>query len=126
MADNHLDMQDLINDLSSGAAEGDDAAFGNGAAAAAPARRPRRDLSQMMRKIPVTLTLEVGSASISLQDLVDIAPDSVVELDRLAGEPLVIKVNGTTIGRAEVVVAGENYGLKVIDLDGLDLDSLAS
>jgi flagellar motor switch protein FliN/FliY len=124
MADNHLDMQDLINDLSAGAGEGDETAFGNGAPA--PARRPRRDLSQMMRKIPVTLTLEVGSASISLQDLVDIAPDSVVELDRLAGEPLVIKVNGTTIGRAEVVVAGENYGLKVIDLDGLDLDSLAS
>ncbi len=124
MADNHLDMQDLINDLSAATGEGDDAASGLGAAAAS--RRPRRDLSQMMRKIPVTLTLEVGSASISLQDLVDIAPDSVVELDRLAGEPLVIKVNGTTIGRAEVVVAGENYGLKVIDLDGLDLDSLAS
>jgi flagellar motor switch protein FliN/FliY len=120
----NLGMQDLIDDLSAAAGEGDDASFGAGAAAAV--RRPRRDLSQMMRKIPVTLTLEVGSASISLQDLVDIAPDSVVELDRLAGEPLVIKVNGTTIGRAEVVVAGENYGLKVIDLDGLDLDSLAS
>jgi flagellar motor switch protein FliN/FliY len=115
-------MQDLIDDLTA-SDEGEGASL---AAAAAAARRPRRDLSQMMRKIPVTLTLEVGSASISLQDLVNIAPESVVELDRLAGEPLVIKVNGTPIGRAEVVVAGENYGLKVIDLDGLDLDSLAS
>nr|WP_223149401.1 FliM/FliN family flagellar motor switch protein [Pseudoduganella aquatica] len=85
----------------------------------------RRDLPQMMRKIPVTLTLEVGSARISLQDLMAIGPDSVVELDVLAGEPLVIKVNGTAIGRAEVVVAGENYGLKVIDLDGLNLDMMA-
>lgn len=90
-----------------------------------PEPRPRRDLPQMMRKIPVTLTLEVGSARISLQELMAIGPDSVVELDVLAGEPLVIKVNGTAIGRAEVVVAGENYGLKVIDLDGLNLDMMA-
>ncbi|WP_176649683.1 FliM/FliN family flagellar motor switch protein [Duganella sp. SG902] len=89
-----------------------------------PASTPRRDLPAMMRKIPVTLTLEVGSARISLQDLMNIGPDSVVELDVLAGEPLVIKVNGTAIGRAEVVVAGENYGLKVIDLDGLNLDMM--
>ncbi|WP_177307080.1 FliM/FliN family flagellar motor switch protein [Pseudoduganella namucuonensis] len=92
----------------------------------APARGgARRDLPQMMRKIPVTLTLEVGSARISLQELMSIGPDSVVELDLLAGEPLIIKVNGTAIGRAEVVVAGENYGLKVIDLDGLNLDMMA-
>ncbi|MDC8756504.1 FliM/FliN family flagellar motor switch protein [Janthinobacterium fluminis] len=90
------------------------------------ATRTRRDIPQMMRKIPVTLTLEVGSARISLQELMAIGPDSVIELDMLAGEPLVIKVNGTPIGRAEVVVAGENYGLKVIDLDGLNLDMMTS
>ena len=89
------------------------------------ARVGRRDLPAMMRKIPVTLTREVGSARLSLQDLMQIGPDSVVELDMLAGEPLTIKVNGTAIGRAEVVVAGENYGLKVIDLDGLNLDMMA-
>jgi flagellar motor switch protein FliN/FliY len=96
----------------------------DGEVPAAPVARPRRDLSQMMRKIPVTLTLEVGSTRVSLQELMAIASDSVLELDRLAGEPLVIKVNGTPIGHGEVVVSGENYGLKVIDLDGLDLDSL--
>lgn len=88
--------------------------------------RQRRDLPQMMRKIPVTLTLEVGSARISLQELMAIGPDSVLPLDAMAGEPLVIKVNGAAIGRAEVVVAGEQYGLKVIDLDGLNLDLIAS
>jgi flagellar motor switch protein FliN/FliY len=93
-----------------------------GELAEVPAAAPRRDLPAKMRKIPVTLTLEVGSARISLQELMAIGPDSVVELDVLAGEPLVIKVNGTAIGRAEVVVAGENYGLKVLDLDGLNLD----
>ena len=91
---------------------------------AAPARNPR--LPHMMRRIPVTLTLEVGSARISLQELMAIGPASVVPLDAMAGEPLVIKVNGAPIGRAEVVVAGEQYGLKVIDLDGLNLDALTS
>jgi flagellar motor switch protein FliN/FliY len=95
---------------------------------ASPEAAPRaaRDLPQMMRKIPVTLTLEVGSARISLQELMSIGPSSVIALDVLAGEPLVIKVNGTPIGRAEVVVAGEQYGLKVIDLDGLNLDLITT
>ncbi|MEW7850108.1 FliM/FliN family flagellar motor switch protein [Massilia aurea] len=92
---------------------------------ASAGRGVARQLPQMMRRIPVTLTLEVGSVRISLQDLMDIGPASVLPLDSLAGEPLVIKVNGTPIGRAEVVVAGEQYGLKVIDLDGLNLDILA-
>jgi len=92
---------------------------------APPASVPSARLPQMMRRIPVTLTLEVGSARISLQELMAIGPASVIPLDALAGEPLVIKVNGAPIGRAEVVVAGEQYGLKVIDLDGLNLDLIA-
>jgi len=94
-------------------------------ATATAGRAASRQLPQMMRRIPVTLTLEVGSARVSLQELMEIQPSSVLPLDSLAGEPLVIKVNGTPIGRAEVVVAGEQYGLKVIDLDGLNLDMLA-
>lgn len=101
----------------------DDEQADEGAAAVRPApARSARDLPQMMRKIPVTLTLEVGSARISLQELMAIGPHSVIALDALAGAPLMIKVNGTPIGRAEVVVAGEQYGLRVIDLDGLNLD----
>jgi flagellar motor switch protein FliN/FliY len=87
--------------------------------------RPSRDLPKMMRKIPVTLTLDVGEARLSLLDLMAIDTDSVIELDTLAGEPLILKANGTVIGRAEVVVSGENYGLKVVEIAGLDLDSLA-
>jgi len=102
----------------------DDLDGADGAPATA-GRTGGRQLPQMMRRIPVTLTLEVGSTRVSLQELMDIQPSSVLPLDSLAGEPLVIKVNGTPIGRAEVVVAGEQYGLKVIDLDGLNLDILA-
>ena len=113
-----LDLDHLLADLSqpnAGAAE---------APVADAVRRAPRDFAQMMRKIPVTLTLEVGSARVSLQDLMNLGPDSVVELDSLAGTPLVIKVNGTPIGRAEVVVSGENHGLKVVELASLDLDAL--
>lgn len=94
--------------------------------APAPGFAPKARLPQMMRRIPVTLTLEVGSARISLQDLMDLGPASVLPLDAVAGEPLVIKVNGAPIGRAEVVVSGEQYGLKVIDLDGLNLDLITA
>lgn len=89
-------------------------------------KKPRRDISQMLRKIPVTVTLEVGSARVSLHDLLSIEQGSVLELDKLAGEPLVIKVNGTPVGLAEVVVSGENYGLKVVEMEHLDLDTLTA
>ncbi len=88
--------------------------------------RPRRNIAQMMRKISVTLTLEVGSARISLQELSALDSNSVLELDTLAGEPLTIKINGTPIGRAEVVVTGDNYGLKVLEISDLDLGSIAT
>src|SRR6059058_5605694 len=92
----------------------DDAPADDAAASPAAAPKAAQRLPQIMRRIPVTLTLEVGSARISLQELMAIGPDSVLPLDAMAGEPLVIKVNGAPIGRAEVVVAGEQYGLKVI------------
>jgi flagellar motor switch protein FliN/FliY len=96
------------------------------APAPAAAARPRRDFAQVMRRIPVTLTLEVGSARISLQELAAIEPNSVIDLDTQAGQPLIVKVNGTAIGRAEVVVSGDNYGLKILELNDLDLGSLTS
>lgn len=102
------------------------ALLGPAEAAPAPAAPARRGLPQLMRKIPVTLTLEVGEAKLSLHDLAQLGADSVVELDTLAGEPLTLKVNGATIGRAEVVVSGDNYALKVIDIADLDLEQLQS
>jgi flagellar motor switch protein FliN/FliY len=89
-------------------------------------RAPRRDMPALMRRISVTLTLEVGEARISLHELAQLGPDSVVELDTLAGAPLTLKVNGTAIGRAEVVVSGDSHALKVIEIDGLDLDQLGA
>ncbi|WJF90765.1 flagellar motor switch protein FliN [Paraburkholderia bonniea] len=107
-----LDLDAVLDGLTNDSAEAEDTS------ANTTSRRPS---IQMLRKIPVRLTLEVGSATLPLSELVTLEPGSVVELDRLAGEPLVIKVNGAPIGSAEVVVAGENYGLKIVHLDNLQV-----
>jgi flagellar motor switch protein FliN/FliY len=121
--DNPLVDDSIAETLLSGIPEDfDDAAS---AVVAEVPPRPRRNFAHMMRRISVTLTLEVGAARISLLELTALGSNSVLELDTLAGEPLVMKVNGTPIGRAEVVVTGDNYGLKVLEIDDLDLDSLA-
>lgn len=103
---------DIVDDLSLG----EDVLGMHGESAPAA---PPRPAMHMLRKIPVRLTLEVGSATLPLSELTQLQRGSVLELDRLAGEPLAIKVNGVLIGRAEVVVAGENYGLKIVELADL-------
>ncbi|WP_374109946.1 FliM/FliN family flagellar motor switch protein [Pelomonas sp. CA6] len=112
------------SDLIAGLLTDSDGALAQEPAPARPAAA--RDLPALMRKIPVTLTLEVGEARISLHELARLQPDSVVELDTLAGAPLTMKVNGTVIGRAEVVVSGDSHALRVLEIDGLDLDSLGA
>ncbi|WOC80033.1 flagellar motor switch protein FliN [Stutzerimonas frequens] len=92
------------------------------APAAAPA--PRQDLS-FFGKIPVNVTLEVASAEISLKELMECDTSSVIVLDKLAGEPLDVKVNGTLFAKAEVVVMNGNYGLRIVELSGTSLDAFA-
>lgn len=111
MNDETLDLQDLLNDSADAALP----ATAVAAEACAPAPEPA-SLSPFLHRIPVTLTLEAGSARITLQELSALTPDSVVALDTLVGEPLTIKVNGAPIGKGEVIVSGESYGLKVLEL----------
>jgi flagellar motor switch protein FliN/FliY len=66
--------------------------------------------------IPVTISLEVGNTRISIRNLLKLNQGSVVELDRLAGEPLDVLVNGTLIAHAEVVVVNEKYGIRLTDV----------
>ncbi|WP_288821499.1 flagellar motor switch protein FliN [uncultured Leclercia sp.] len=79
----------------------------------------------LFSRIPVNLTLEVASVNISLAELMTITDDSVVELDKMAGEPLDIKVNGILFGKAEVVVLNDKYGLRIIEFSNHDLNKLA-
>ncbi|PHS19753.1 MAG: flagellar motor switch protein FliN [Kangiella sp.] len=66
--------------------------------------------------IPVSLSMEVGRTQIAIRNLLQLTQGSVVELDRLAGEPLDVKVNGTLIAHGEVVVINEKYGIRLTDV----------
>ncbi len=66
--------------------------------------------------VPVTISLEIGRTRISIRNLLQLNQGSVVELDRLAGEPLDVMVNGTLIAHGEVVVVNEKYGIRLTDV----------
>lgn len=87
-------------------------------------REKQRHLS-LFSRIPVTLTLEVASVEISLAELINVNNDSVLELDKMAGEPLDVKVNGILLGKAEVVVINDKYGLRIIEFNNKELGELA-
>ncbi|MDT8405979.1 MAG: flagellar motor switch protein FliN [Methylococcales bacterium] len=66
--------------------------------------------------IPVTISLEIGRAQINIRNLLQLAEGSVVELDRLAGEPMDVLVNGTLIAHGEVVVVNDKFGIRLTDV----------
>jgi flagellar motor switch protein FliN/FliY len=70
----------------------------------------------MILDIPVTVAVEIGRTRISISDLLKLNPGSVVELDRLAGEPMDITVNGKLIAHGEVVVVNDKFGVRLTDV----------
>jgi flagellar motor switch protein FliN/FliY len=75
---------------------------------------------RVLENIEVRMTVEVGRTEITIRDLLRLSEGSVVELDRLAGDPLDILINGTMIARGEVVMVGERFGVRfgeIVDLE---------
>ena len=66
--------------------------------------------------IPVTLSMEIGRTELPINNLLQLNQGSVVELDRLAGEPLDVLINGTLIAHGEVVVVNEKFGIRLTDV----------
>ena len=66
--------------------------------------------------IPVTVAMEIGRTKISIRNLLQLNQGSVVELDRLAGEPMDVLVNGTLVAHGEVVVVNEKFGIRLTDV----------
>ena len=66
--------------------------------------------------IPVIISMEVGNTSIPIRNLLQLNQGSVIELDRLAGEPLDVLVNGTLIAHGEVVMVNEKFGIRLTDV----------
>ncbi len=115
-------------------AEGNEAGAGEGSDAALPGgggfeRAQLEDLDDdgiprapddvnmdVILDIPVTISMEIGRTKINIRNLLQLNQGSVVELDRLAGEPLDVLVNGTLIAHGEVVVVNEKYGIRLTDV----------
>ncbi|AJP73502.1 flagellar motor switch protein FliN [Sphingomonas hengshuiensis] len=71
---------------------------------------------RLLQDVDVKLTVEIGSTSLSLRELLALGETSVIELDRDANELLDVFVNGTLIGRGEVVTVGEKFGVRMTEL----------
>ncbi len=71
---------------------------------------------RLLQDVDVKLTVEIGSTSLSLRELLALGEGSVIELDRQSGELLDVFVNGTLIGRGEVVTVGERFGVRMTEL----------
>jgi len=79
--------------------------------------RPRKDVDlDMVMDIPVTISMEIGRTRISIRNLLQLSQGSVVELDRLAGEPMDVLVNDTLIAHGEVVVVNDKFGIRLTDV----------
>lgn len=135
--DNDVDQQALADEWAAAMEEqvgGDDAddnasaddVFAEAAGAAAekvelgeltdestPVNDPKLDL---IMDIPVQMTMEVGGTDIPIRNLLQLSQGSVIELDRVAGEPLDVKINGTLIAHGEVVVVNDRYGIRLTDV----------
>jgi len=70
----------------------------------------------VIQDIPVTIAMEIGRSLISIRNLLQLNQGSVVELDRLAGEPMDVLVNGTLIAHGEVVVVNDKFGIRLTDV----------
>ncbi len=116
-----MDDQDLIADAwaaalgEQSAAEAKPAELEEFSAEAPISAEERRKLDAIL-DIPVTITMEVGRSQISIRNLLQLNQGSVVELDRVAGEPLDVLVNGTLIAHGEVVVVNDKFGIRLTDV----------
>ena len=88
----------------------------DGSSGKAPLSVVERKKFDSILDIPVTITMEVGHAKISIRNLLQLNQGSVIELERLAGEPLDVLVNGTLIAHGEVVVVNDKFGIRLTDV----------
>jgi flagellar motor switch protein FliN/FliY len=76
---------------------------------------PSRRL-ELLLDVPLDVSVELGRSRVSIQDLLALGPGSVVELDKIAGEPLDILVNDRLVARGEAVVVNDKFGVRITDI----------
>jgi len=117
------DDQDTMDEWAAALAEAEDGAEAEVAELEELSGSDATDLSNEEKRkldtildIPVTISMEVGRSKISIRNLLQLNQGSVVELDRVAGEPLDVLVNGTLIAHGEVVVVNDKFGIRLTDV----------
>jgi flagellar motor switch protein FliN len=76
---------------------------------------PTRRL-ELLLDVPLELSVELGRTRMSIQELLSLGPGSVIELDKVAGEPLDILVNDRLVARGEAVVVNDKFGIRITDI----------
>lgn len=78
-----------------------------------PTARPRHGSLELLRNVAMEVTVEIGRTRMTVHELLSLHPGEVVELDRAAGSPADMLVNGTLVARGEVVVVDEDFGIRI-------------
>ena len=81
-----------------------------------PAATDQNRRLELLLDVPLDVSVELGRARVSIQDLLALGPGSVIELDKIAGEPLDILVNDRLIARGEAVVVNDKFGVRITDI----------
>jgi flagellar motor switch protein FliN/FliY len=81
-----------------------------------PASAPTARRLDLLLDVPLDLAVELGRARMSIQELLGLSPGSVVELDKIAGEPLDILINNRLVARGEAVVVSDKFGVRITDI----------
>ena len=77
---------------------------------------PAQNTMDLLLDVHLDMSVELGRASMSVRDVLQLGPGSIVELDKLGGEPVDVLVNGRLIARGEVVVVDENFGVRITEI----------
>jgi flagellar motor switch protein FliN/FliY len=75
---------------------------------------PRR--LDLLKDVPLDISVELGQTRLSIEELLNLGPGSVIELDKVAGEPLDILVNQRLVARGEAVVVNDKFGIRITDI----------
>jgi flagellar motor switch protein FliN/FliY len=70
----------------------------------------------ILQDVPLTITVEIGRAKMLVKDILKLTVGSVIELDKLAGEPVDVLVNGKVIAKGEVIAVNENFGVRILEI----------
>lgn len=105
MADNEFGELEKVAEAAGGVAS---------AATAAAGKNPQT--LDFILDVTLQVTVEVGRARMTIQDLLQLGQGSVVELEKLAGEPLDVYINGKAVARGEAVIVNEKFGVRLTDI----------